>query len=308
MIKQKMIKAHLRAAQAYAETSYAVRLQVGAVIVNQLTDQPVSAGWNGMPPGEPNICEHEVDGQLVSKDNVVHAEINALSKIPVSIPRNFLTLFVTDSPCPVCAQRIVESGIRQVIFTRRYRLDEGINILLKAGIEVYHGSEYQLKSRGGAIVQVPAEYSDANILMCRNYVNGLTVKPYGLGNHNVYWSTEDIEIMMEMFNNGDTIEQIAERLDRSYSSICSRLCKDNYISWAANRGYMETNPKSGRREVWCSIYKINQNKKAIDDAVEELRPRVLEVWNKKPNIGTVMRLFPDVSPLFLKRICKVNNQ
>jgi len=304
MIKSKMIQAHLRAAQAYALTSYAKRLQVGAVIVNQLTDQPVSAGWNGMPPGEPNICEHLVDGELVSKDNVVHAEINAMSKIPPKVPRDFLTLFCTDSPCPVCAQQIVSSGIRQVIFARRYRLDEGIIILLKGGIEVYDGvSEYVLES--GKIALKPAEYSSEGILVCRNYREGIKVKPYGVGKHHKGWTQPEIDTVLYMFDDYASVEEIARKTDRSYSSICTLLSRRGLLSWASFQGYMISTFEG--RKLYCRIDEIAHNKRAIEDYVEEWKPQIIFCWNRHKDIDKLIEEFPKISPLFLKRIVKSIN-
>lgn len=311
MIKHKMIMAHLRAAQAYAETSYAVRLQVGAVIVNQLTDQPVSAGWNGMPPGEPNICEHEVDGQLISKDTVVHAEINALSKIPPKLPRDFLTLFVTDSPCPVCAKRIAVEGIRQVIFTRRYRLDEGIKILLSNGVEVYHGPDKELKLLNGEIVEGDAFYSEDMILSCRNFREGAMVKPHGLAKHNVPWTFPERELVLEMFLADSSVEQIAQKTGRSYSSICSFLTRKSMLSWATHQGYM-IGSRDGigfNRVLWCRIEQIAYNKKAIEDALKAAEPIIKDfMWDHKGcTLADVQAMFPHIAPIFLKRITKLNN-
>lgn len=138
MIKPRMLFAHMRAAQAYGATSYARRLQVGCVIVDPRTDQPLSIGWNGTAPGAPNVCEQEVDGQLVS-DGVIHAEENALMRLPThSEDWMGLVMFVTHSPCPVCTQKIIDSGqIAKVIYNVPYRITDGIVDMLSAGIEVY---------------------------------------------------------------------------------------------------------------------------------------------------------------------------
>lgn len=303
MIKRKMIQAHLRAAQGYADTSYAKRLQVGAVIVNQLTDQPVSAGWNGMPPGVPNICEDEVDGVMVSKDNVVHAEINALKNIPKKLPHQFLTIFVTDSPCPVCAQKIVESGIKQVIFSRRYRLDGGISILLHEGVEVFHGSDVQLKlDDKGLVKEYPAEYSPENILLCRNYRSSTKARPHGLLKHWEMWSDREREMLYEMFWEGKSADEISSALDRSLSSVCTLLSRKGYVSWADNRGYMAS--EKGKRFLWCSQADITNNKRAIETAVKKLEPevRLFIESNKGCKADEVYNAFPTLARYFLNKI------
>lgn len=134
--KCRMLYAHMRAALAYGLASYAVRLQVGGLLVDPETDQPVCIGWNGTPPGEENICENETPQGLVSRDNVVHAETNMLMRMP---KRGEFDMFISDSPCVNCAQQIVNSRrVRAVFFHRRYRLDEGILYLANNGVKVFH--------------------------------------------------------------------------------------------------------------------------------------------------------------------------
>lgn len=139
-IKPRMLFAHMRSAHAYALSSYAQRLKVGCVIVDPRTDQPVAIGWNGTAPGAPNVCEQEVDGQLVSV-GVIHAEENALNRLPPH-PRVYkwecLTLFVTHSPCMDCTRKIIESArVDKVFYNVPYRITDGIKMLLNSGIEVY---------------------------------------------------------------------------------------------------------------------------------------------------------------------------
>ena len=143
MIKPRMMFAHMRSAQAYSLASYAERLRVGAVIVNQLTDQPVAIGWNGTAPGAPNVCEVEQDGQLVSV-GVIHAEINALQRLKDTDVDN-LVLFVTHSPCPDCVNAIIESGIKTVCYDAPYRITTGLRTLLNAGVKITRVTEYLIK-------------------------------------------------------------------------------------------------------------------------------------------------------------------
>ena len=46
------------------------------------------------------------------------------------------TLYVTASPCMECSKLIIQSGIRRVVYSDEYRLDDGIKLLKRAGIEV----------------------------------------------------------------------------------------------------------------------------------------------------------------------------
>lgn len=138
---------HMRAAEAYASASHAVRLKVGAVVVNASTKQPVGVGWNGMPAGQDNCCEiktpdaNAVSGYSLQTDpKVVHAEINAFKNIYFT--RDTYDLFVTDSPCEECAAYIIGlKAVKRVFFRRLYRVDTGIRMLIAKGIEVYQINE-----------------------------------------------------------------------------------------------------------------------------------------------------------------------
>ena len=54
---------YLRMARVWAENSYCVRRQVGALIVKD--KMIISDGYNGTPSGFENICEDEVTGKLL---------------------------------------------------------------------------------------------------------------------------------------------------------------------------------------------------------------------------------------------------
>ena len=123
---------YLRMARIWSENSYCVRRQVGALIVKD--KMIISDGYNGTPSGFENICEDDND---VTKPYVLHAEANAITKIARSGNNSEgATLYVTDSPCIECSKLIIQAGIRRVIFSRAYRLTDGIDLLRRAGIEV----------------------------------------------------------------------------------------------------------------------------------------------------------------------------
>ena len=122
---------YLRMAHIWAENSYCIRRKVGALLVKDGTI--ISDGFNGTPSGFENICEDENN---VSKPYVLHAEANAITKIARSSQNSDgATLYVTASPCIDCAKLIIQSGIRRVVYGEKYRLDDGIRLLERAGIE-----------------------------------------------------------------------------------------------------------------------------------------------------------------------------
>ena len=124
-------KRYLRMAAIWAENSYCTRRKVGALIVKD--KMIISDGYNGTPAGFENVCELE-DG--TTKPYVLHAEANAITKIARSgNSSEGATIYVTTSPCIECAKLIIQSGIKRVVFSEKYRVEDGIELLKRANIE-----------------------------------------------------------------------------------------------------------------------------------------------------------------------------
>lgn len=122
---------YIRMARIWATNSYCKRRKVGALLVKD--KMIISDGYNGTPSGFENVCEE--DG--VTKPYVLHAEANAISKVAKSGNSSAgATLYVTASPCIECSKLIIQSGISRVVYSDEYRLDDGIQLLRRAGIEV----------------------------------------------------------------------------------------------------------------------------------------------------------------------------
>lgn len=125
---------YLSMARIWAENSYCKRRQVGALLVKD--GAIISDGFNGTPSGFENVCEDENN---VSKPYVLHAEANAITKIARSSQNSDgATLYVTASPCIDCAKLIIQCGIKRVVYGEKYRLDDGIRLLQRAGIETQY--------------------------------------------------------------------------------------------------------------------------------------------------------------------------
>ena len=140
-MKPKFIDYFMRVAELTATLSYAKRLQVGAVIVKG--NQTIGTGYNGMPTDWENTCEVELeDGSLKTKQEVLHAESNALAKVARStVSSENATLFCTHAPCIDCAKLIYQSGIETVYYKETYRSEDGLNFLRKSGINVHQYSD-----------------------------------------------------------------------------------------------------------------------------------------------------------------------
>jgi dCMP deaminase len=160
-MKTKFIEAYMDVAERFAQLSSAKRLQVGAIVVKD--DRIISIGYNGMPSGWDNCCEHkeydlsrDINGDyfpdphnhfpladeqgryaLRTKSEVLHAESNAIAKLAKSPESGEgASIFITHSPCIDCAKLIYQSGIATVYYKNDYRSTQGIDFLNKSNIEV----------------------------------------------------------------------------------------------------------------------------------------------------------------------------
>lgn len=138
----------MEVARAFAERSTCSRAKVGAVIA--LNGRVLSTGYNGAPAGMPH-CSHpctcddlhlETDtGHLVEclstqPCNVtIHAEANAVAfAARHGVATDGAEVYVTLSPCLMCAKLLVNAGISKVWMEELYRERSGIEYLEKAGI------------------------------------------------------------------------------------------------------------------------------------------------------------------------------
>lgn len=131
--KQKQFdESYLEMAAVWAKNSYCQRRKVGALIVKDR--MIISDGYNGTPVGFENCCEDE---NGFTKAYVLHAEANAITKVAKSGNNSSgATLYVTDAPCLECSKLIIQAGITRVVYKQEYRIEDGIDLLKRAGIEV----------------------------------------------------------------------------------------------------------------------------------------------------------------------------
>lgn len=142
-MKDKFVSAFMDCAERFAQLSHAKRAQVGAIIVKD--NRIISIGYNGMPSGWENECEHEIHHHelgtttVITKAEVLHAETNAIAKLAQSSESGKdATLFCTHLPCMDCAKLIYQSGIVTVYYREEYQSAKGTGkeFLIQSGIEV----------------------------------------------------------------------------------------------------------------------------------------------------------------------------
>lgn len=122
-------------ASVVARRSTCMRLNVGAVIVKDRTI--VSIGYNGSPSGEAHCSGNSCPGRM-SCAETIHAEANALAHLPAGI-EGPLDLYVTDSPCPTCYDKMINDGrVQRIFFQTPYRITEHLeNSLWGSVIDIY---------------------------------------------------------------------------------------------------------------------------------------------------------------------------
>ncbi len=123
-----LFEVYMRMAEELAKRSTCARLQVGTVVTDAQLENVLAIGYNGNARGLPNRCDSTVPGQC----GCIHSEVNALIKAPGSIKDK--VVFVTNSPCVMCAKLIINSGVSHVYYRRAYRDPSGAELLCSAGV------------------------------------------------------------------------------------------------------------------------------------------------------------------------------
>lgn len=106
-----------------SDLSTCARHHVGAVLACK-NNRHLASGRNGVERGHTH-CEDLMregvlsyeDHQEWSKENEIHAEINAIEFCKeYGLPTEGTTLYVTHCPCPECTDAIIKAGIAKVVY------------------------------------------------------------------------------------------------------------------------------------------------------------------------------------------------
>lgn len=123
-----LYEVYMRMAEELAKRSTCSRLQVGTVVTDQRLENVLAIGYNGNARGLPNRCDSAVPGSC----GCIHSEMNALVKAPGSVRDK--VVFVSASPCVMCAKLIINSGVSHVFYRKAYRDPSGVEVLTTAGV------------------------------------------------------------------------------------------------------------------------------------------------------------------------------
>jgi len=126
-----------------ARRSNCMRRQVGCVLVRE--KRVISTGYNGTPRNITNCNEGgcprcngaSAGGSGLSTCFCVHAEENALLEAGRERVGAEAVLYCTTCPCLTCCIKIVQVGIKEVVFSRSYYMDSETAALFKeAGVQL----------------------------------------------------------------------------------------------------------------------------------------------------------------------------
>ena len=74
---------------------------------------------------ENSYCKRRQVGALIVKDQMIISSSNSSKGA---------TIYVTSAPCIECAKLIIQSGIKRVVYSEKYRVEDGCNLLRRAGV------------------------------------------------------------------------------------------------------------------------------------------------------------------------------
>lgn len=120
------------------------RRQVAAVIVKDR--RIISTGYNGTPRGVRNCCDggcarcasDAPSGSGLGECICSHAEENSITQAAYhGISTKDATIYVTLSPCLMCAKMIINAGIREVVYDEEYSVTGQTKaVLAEAGVKL----------------------------------------------------------------------------------------------------------------------------------------------------------------------------
>lgn len=134
---------YMELARDIATRSTCLRRQVGAVAVQGCFT--IVSGFNGVPRGSASCAEAGClrkelgvpSGQRHEICRAVHAEQNVITTAAnAGLSLHGATLYVTHSPCSICAKLIVNAGIKEVVFAEGYPDDLAESFLIAADVKL----------------------------------------------------------------------------------------------------------------------------------------------------------------------------
>ncbi len=163
-----LVETLMAAAYTSGRRSKCIKRKVGAVITDKY-DQIISSGFNGVPRSlkecitSKGECYRDIERERLAKElcrelkqeseesavkivkgkikllekcRSLHGEENAIMNLVgrgVDLAES--TIYVTTYPCNLCANKIVQAGIKKVVYFEPYPVEEAKQILKEGGVE-----------------------------------------------------------------------------------------------------------------------------------------------------------------------------
>lgn len=133
----------MRLAELAALRSNCMKRRVGCVIVRN--HRVVATGYNGTARGMRNCNEggcarcNAANGRGSDLNTCLclHAEENALLEAGIERLGGVATVYCNTCPCLTCSIKIVQAGVKEVVYSRSYFMDtESASIFAEAGIQL----------------------------------------------------------------------------------------------------------------------------------------------------------------------------
>lgn len=129
------VQLFMEVARLFARRATCLRGQVGAVLIRD--KRIIASSYNGPPKGQPH-CEDKPCDISLPCTHAIHAEANLIAfcaKEGIKMDGSILVL--TTCPCSKCAELIIQSGIKLVIYDSDYRDAGGFSKLVDARVTIY---------------------------------------------------------------------------------------------------------------------------------------------------------------------------
>ncbi|KAG1765136.1 cytidine deaminase-like protein, partial [Suillus occidentalis] len=126
-----------------SQRSNCMKRRVGAILVRE--NRIVSTGYNGTPRGVKNCNEAGGCGHCnrTSATNgteclCLHAEENALLESGRDRVGANATMYCNTCPCLKCTIKIIQSGVKRVVYNLSYKVDDAsARLFQEAGVDIY---------------------------------------------------------------------------------------------------------------------------------------------------------------------------
>lgn len=129
--------------QVVKKRSTCLRRQVAAIIVQD--KRIIATGYNGAPVGVAHCgevgCLREKmgipSGERHELCRGIHAEQNAIIQSAVhGAGMKDATIYITHSPCILCAKMLINAGIKRIVYTGDYPDSLALSLLQEANIQM----------------------------------------------------------------------------------------------------------------------------------------------------------------------------